>query len=205
MRSQSHSTMSASLVAALTLLPLTLAQTGVTSPLTYQCHPSSAVLCVNHYGAVLPYHFFREPPSDGTPVPYGATQVPSDPSFSAVANASFLIFNADEALPVLGANPTHEFMFHVSPAVHEAPVYVPSRNWLLMSQLTPPAGYLPQLLVDLNQEPPTLSEYLSDPPVYAPNGGTFHRGLVYWGERSNLKSHPSKWKEPCRKSCTADI
>jgi hypothetical protein len=34
----------------------------------------------------------------------------------------------------------------------------------------------------LNVEPPVLSEYLSDPPVYAPNGGTFHDGLIYWGE-----------------------
>jgi len=137
---------------------------------------------VNHYAAVLPYHFFREPPNGSTPVPYGATEVPADASFDAVANASFLVFNADEALPVLGANPTYDFMFQVSPAVHEAPVYVPQKNWLLMSVLAPPPGYLPQLLVDLNQDPPTLSEYLSDPPVYAPNGGTFHQGLVYWGE-----------------------
>ena len=36
-------------------------------------------------------------------------------------------------------------------------------------------------MIDLNQDPPTLSEYLSDPPVYAPNGGTFHSGLIYWG------------------------
>lgn len=35
--------------------------------------------------------------------------------------------------------------------------------------------------MDLNQEPPSLTEYLSDPPVYAPNGGTFHDGLIYWG------------------------
>ena len=48
-------------------------------------------------------------------------------------------------------------------------------------QLAPPPGFLPQLVVDLNQDPPTLSEYLSDPPVYAPNGGTFHNGLIYWG------------------------
>lgn len=32
----------------------------------------------------------------------------------------------------------------------------------------------------MNQSPPALSEYLSDPPVYAPNGGTFHNGLIYW-------------------------
>ena len=36
-------------------------------------------------------------------------------------------------------------------------------------------------MIDLNQDPPALSEYLSDPPVYAPNGGTFHNGLIYWG------------------------
>ena len=40
---------------------------------------------------------------------------------------------------------------------------------------------MPQLVIDLNTEPPTLSEYLSSPPVYAPNGGTFHNGLIYWG------------------------
>lgn len=50
-----------------------------------------------------------------------------------------------------------------------------------MSQLAPPAGFLPQLVVDLNQNPPTLSEYLSDPPVYAPNGGTFYNGSIIWG------------------------
>lgn len=50
-----------------------------------------------------------------------------------------------------------------------------------VQQLAPPPGYLPQLVVDLNQDPPTLSEYLSDPPVYAPNGATFHNGLIYWG------------------------
>ena len=50
-----------------------------------------------------------------------------------------------------------------------------------MSQLAPPPGFLPQLVIDLNQSPTTLSEYLSDPPVYAPNGGTFHDGLIYWG------------------------
>ncbi|KAI4162588.1 MAG: hypothetical protein LQ342_003819 [Letrouitia transgressa] len=48
-------------------------------------------------------------------------------------------------------------------------------------QLAPPPGFLPQLVVDLNADPPVLSEYLSDPPVYAPNGGTFHNGLIYWG------------------------
>jgi sugar lactone lactonase YvrE len=36
-------------------------------------------------------------------------------------------------------------------------------------------------VIDLGQVPPTLSEFLSDPPVYAPNGGTFHNGKIVWG------------------------
>ncbi|THW45715.1 hypothetical protein D6D21_04289 [Aureobasidium pullulans] len=64
-------------------------------------------------------------------------------------------------------------------AVHEAPVYVPGFNKLFMGVLE--QGYLPQLFVDLNQDPHALSKFESDPPVYAPNGGTCHGGLVYWG------------------------
>ncbi|KAH8425700.1 SMP-30/gluconolactonase/LRE family protein [Aspergillus melleus] len=79
-------------------------------------------------------------------------------------------------------------MFAVSEAVHEAPVYVASQNKLYLSQLAPPAGYLPQLVVDLNQDPPTLSEFLSDPPVYAPNGGTFHNGKIIWGASGGNRS-----------------
>ena len=79
----------------------------------------------------------------------------------------------------MGPNPTQKFVFGVNQFVHEAPVYVPSQDKLYLFQLEP--GFLPQLVIDLNQDPPTLSEFLSDPPVYAPNGGTFHSGLVYWG------------------------
>ena len=88
-------------------------------------------------------------------------------------------FDRERGLEILGPDPTYEYVFNVNPAVHEAPVYVPSQNKLYFSQLEP--GFLPQLVVDLNQNPPTLSEYLSDPPVYAPNGGTFYRGMIYWG------------------------
>ena len=68
-------------------------------------------------------------------------------------------------------------------------MYVPALNKLFLSQLAPPAGYLPQLVVDLNQDPPTLSEYLSDPPVYAPNGGTFYNGLIHWGMYDHRELH----------------
>ncbi|KAE8393924.1 hypothetical protein BDV23DRAFT_169828 [Aspergillus alliaceus] len=71
---------------------------------------------------------------------------------------------------ILGANPSYKFMLLVSEAVHETPVYLASQNKLHLPQLAPPPGYLPQLVMDLNKGPPILSEYLSDPPVYAPNG-----------------------------------
>jgi hypothetical protein len=36
-------------------------------------------------------------------------------------------------------------------------------------------------VIDLNHNPPTLSEFISNPPVYAPNGGTFRDSLITWG------------------------
>lgn len=152
------------------------------SPLTSRCHPSKEVLCINRYAAVMPYHFHRDAHSSPSAA-YEDTQISADPSFGAsVGAASFLVFDERRGREILGPNPTYEFMFEVTEAVHEAPVFVESVNKLYLSRLAPPTGYLPQLVVDLNAEPPTLSEFLSDPPVYAPNGGTFHNGLIYWGE-----------------------
>jgi len=129
----------------------------------------------------MPYHFFRESVNGSTDIPFGQTSVPNDTTFGLVSGADFLVFDQQRGLEILGPNPTNDYIFNVSLAVHEAPVYVPCVNKLFLSQLAPPVGYLPQLVVDLNQNPPTLNEFLSDPPVYAPNGGTFHQGLVYWG------------------------
>lgn len=78
----------------------------------------------------------------------------------------------------LGDAPSYQFMFQVSKAVHEAPVYAPKQNLLFISVLAPPPGHLPQLVVNLNNDPPTIEDYLPNPPVYAPNGGTFRDGLV---------------------------
>ena len=168
----------------LALAATSLAQSlppGVVAPAAQTCGPSSAnIVCLEKYASVLPYHFFRNRTVD-EPLTFGSTSVPNDTSFGLVDDADFLVFDQARAFELLGDSPTYEFIFEVSAAVHEAPVYVPSLNKLFMSQLAPPAGYLPQLVVDLNQDPPTLSEYLSDPPVYAPNGGTFHNGLIYWG------------------------
>ena len=156
---------------------------GVTSPLAATCGPSSAnIVCLDRYASVMPYHFYRAPSEDTTDVSFSQTSVPNDTSFSLVGTADFLVFDQARALAILGSSPTYDKVFNVSDAVHEAPVYVPDLNKLFLSDLAPPAGILkPQLVIDLNSDPPTLSEFFSDPPVYAPNGGTFYNGLVYWG------------------------
>ena len=101
--------------------------------------------------------------------------------FDLLLDADFVVYDRNLAMEYLGSNPSYEFVFAVSKAVHEAPIYAPKQNLLFLSQLAPPAGYLPQLVVDLNADPPTLSEYLPDPPIYAPNGGTFRDGLLLFG------------------------
>ena len=130
----------------------------------------------------MPYHFFRKPSEGTTDISFAHTSVPNDTSFGLVGKADFLVFDKQRGLETLGSSPTYDKVFTVSDAVHEAPVYVPSLNKLFLSNLAPPAGVLkPQLVIDLNNDPPTLSKFVSDPPVYAPNGGTFHNGLIYWG------------------------
>lgn len=119
---------------------------------------------------------------------FGDTTVSNGTVLNDVKSADFLVFDKERGLGILGSEPRYEYMFPVSDAVHEAPVYVPLQNKLYLSQLAPPAGYLPQLVVDLNQNPPTLSEFLSDPPVYAPDGGVFHNGKIIWGASGGNRS-----------------
>ncbi|KAL8687029.1 MAG: hypothetical protein Q9224_005272 [Gallowayella concinna] len=157
------------------------AQSGFVGPLAQVYSPSLPnVVSVRKYASVMPYHFFRNTSRGSSAITFGSTSVPNDTSFALVEKADFLVFDPERAPGILGPNPSYEFIFEISKAVHEAPVYVASQNKLYFAQLGPPPGYLPQLVVDLNRVPPTLSEYLSDPPVYAPNGGTFHNGLIYW-------------------------
>jgi len=177
--------MSSKTTALLAFVATTLAQSlppGVSSPVAKTCGPSTAnIVCLDKYASVLPYHFFRNSTtSPEDPIPFGSTSVPNDTSFGLVKDADFLVFDQARAFELLGESPTVDFIFDLSTAVHEAPVYVPGLNKLFFSQLSP--GALPQYVIDLNQDPPTLSEYNSDPPVYAPNGGTFHNGLIYWSK-----------------------
>ncbi|MCJ1261832.1 hypothetical protein MMC22_001700 [Lobaria immixta] len=168
---------------------LVSAQTGVVNPLAQVCNTSlPKVLCINKYASVMPYHFFREVSNGSYLSVFGSTSVPNDTSFGLVNKADFLVFDRKRGLDLLGPNPSYELAFNVSEGIHEAPVYVASQNKLYFSQLGPTPAYLPQLVIDLNEDPPTLSEYLSDPSVFAPSGGTFHNGLIYWGASAGSDS-----------------
>jgi len=124
------------LLAALRLAQLAVAQTGVISPLTEVCNASLArVLCINKYAAVIPYHFYRPSSEGAVDLPYGATTVPNDTSFAQVNSSDFLVFDHQRGLELLGPNPSYELVFNVSKAVHEAPVYVAAQNKLYFSQV----------------------------------------------------------------------
>lgn len=119
-----------------------VAPTGVTLPLAARCGPanSTTIICIDRYASVMPYHFFRQPSHGSVDISFNDTQVPSDPSFQLVGDATFLVFDQSRAFEILGSAPTYDLLFHVSDAVHEAPVYVASVNLLYLSQLAPPTG-----------------------------------------------------------------
>ena len=98
----------------------TVAQIGATVPVASACDNSlPSVVCINKYGAVLPYHFFRKPDGPKNQLPLSSLDVPKNPSFDLVRNADFLVYDRDRGLDLLGPNPSHEFVFTVSEAVHE--------------------------------------------------------------------------------------
>ena len=126
-------------IATLSLATASLAQTGVLSPLTQLCNASlPRVLCINKYASVMPYHFFRSTSNGTSDPPFGSTSVPNDTSFSLVNNSDFLVFERQRGLDLLGPNPSYEFVFDVSMAVHEAPVYVPGQNKIYLAQVNVP-------------------------------------------------------------------
>ena len=139
------------------------------------------VIAYQFQGAVLPYHFNRTISTNSADYDFRNTTVGNAPTFDLLDSADFVVFDQKRGLQYLGDNPSYQFMFSVSAAVHEAPVFAPEQNLLFLSQLAPPAGTLPQLVVDLNADPPTLSDYIPNPPVYAPNGGSFRNGLIVFG------------------------
>jgi sugar lactone lactonase YvrE len=103
--------------------------------------------------------------------------VPDDPSWSLVSQAEFVVFDQKRAFEILGSAPTLTKMFDVLNVIHEGPVYVPEQNKLYVWQDGPP-GNLSSLVIDLNQNPPTLSSFEMNPPTYQPNGAVLQDGKV---------------------------
>lgn len=152
-----------------------LANSPSEPPIAEPCFPSVPnVVCINHHSSVMPLHFFRNSTDE-----YSATEVTNDSSFAQVAGADFLVFDRERGLKLLGPNPSNTYMFTV-PGGHEAPVYLASHDILLFSQLGLPDPHAPQIMVNLSQTPLIWSEFQSDPPVYAVNGGAVRNGLIHW-------------------------
>lgn len=153
---------------------------------------ASNLACVNRYAAVLPLPFERafiangQVPANDT---FVKTKVPSDTSFGLVANSSFVLFDQTRGLEILGPEPKVERIFDTrNDSIHEAPVYIPGLNVIIFSQ--PHQGVYTQKLMNLNNTPPTIEDYTSNPPVYAVNGGKYHNGKVYWASEASF-SFPS--------------
>ena len=147
------------------------------------------VVCMHRYGSVINGDFERKvlmPYADT----YAATSMPSDPTFRNVAKATFLVYDEAQGRKILGPSPVVDFMFHLPNITHEAPVYVPDTNELYFSRLT--HHFLPQLVVNLSAIPPTLSQRLADPPIYAPAGARYREGFIIYatiGGHQLLEGH----------------
>lgn len=120
-------------------LPRCYAQTppGTTIPLASPCllH-STSVICINTDASVMPYHFNRTI-SNGT-ADYdfrNTTAGNATESFDLIQSADFLVFDQRRGLQYLGANPSYEYVFEVSGAVHEAPACAPVQNKLFSPDL----------------------------------------------------------------------
>ncbi|KAF7195700.1 Gluconolactonase [Pseudocercospora fuligena] len=172
-------------LASLSLLTLAAAQSGFTPPIAQPCpglESSQNVACINNYAAVLPYPFERGFAVDGNDPDNDTfidTSVPSDTSFELVHNATFLVFDQERGLDILGSSPRLERIFNTrNDSIHEAPVYVPGLNVIIYS--LPHQGIYEQQIINLNNTPPTIENYTTSPPVYAVNGGKYYQGEIYW-------------------------
>lgn len=171
------------------------AQSGFKGPVVEPCPNSangSAVACVINYGAVLPYPFERATASDGVDPEndtFVETSVPSDSSFARLQDTTFVVFDQERGLDILGSSPKLERVFDTrNDSIHEGPIYVPGLNAIIFSQ--PHRGVYQQKIINLNGSEPTISNYTTNPPVYAVNGGKFYKGKIYWASEASF-SFPS--------------
>jgi gluconolactonase len=181
----------ASLLHLLLIAATTQTQSGSTPPVIEQCPHfanDGSVACVNNYASVLPYPFMRATASDGSDPEndtFVDTSVPSDDSFTKVADATFVVFDRERGLDILGPAPRLEHIFDTrNDSIHEAPVYVPGLNAIIFSQ--PHQGVYQQKIINLNGTSPTISNYTTTPPVYAVNGGKYYKGKIYWASEASF-------------------
>ncbi|KAI0105035.1 lactonohydrolase [Nemania sp. FL0031] len=149
------------------------------------------IICINRYGSLIHGDFERKVSNVlGNTDTYPSTLAPDEPTIASLSEADFLVWDVDAGFEILGPNPSLEFMFEVESVSHEAPVYSPVTNELYFSRFQ--TAFLPQLIVDLNHEPPTLLERVANPPIYAVSGARYHKGLIYFstiGGNASLEGH----------------
>ncbi|KAE8380405.1 hypothetical protein BDV26DRAFT_290490 [Aspergillus bertholletiae] len=182
-------------LASLALCIAPLASAGnVSNPLVQACTGYSfpRVACMYRYGSKMPLDFYRKASLDISNVDtYASTEVANDASFKQVGNATFLVWDPKRGIEVLGSDPAYDIVFSISTGGHEAPVYVPDTNEVWFSELG--KGELHQQVISLNGDSPTLSEVLTDPPIYAPSGARYRNGKIYFsagGGNSTLEGGP---------------
>ncbi|OJD32190.1 lactonohydrolase [Diplodia corticola] len=139
-----------------------------------------AVVCIRNRGAVIHGDFERAVVNNFAHADtYRSTHIPHEPSFRHVRDADFVVWDESSAAHVLGPSPSVEFVFGLKGLLsHEAPVYSPETNELYFSRLE--HRFLPQLVVDLDVDPPRLVEKTASPPIYGATGGRYRDGLLYF-------------------------
>ncbi|KAI9763173.1 MAG: hypothetical protein M1835_007910 [Candelina submexicana] len=162
------------------------------------CGPTtSSIVSMKRYDALLPPSFSR----DVNPaVGYSGAIVNDDPFCASVSAADFVVFDQARGLELLGAAPRIERMFEVLNVIHEAPVYVPGQKKLYVAQHGP-MGDQTSLVIDLSNEPSTMSGFETSPKTYQGNGGFFQGGSVYWavmGQNDGLRMDSGSDREPRR-------
>ncbi|KAE8167475.1 hypothetical protein BDV40DRAFT_312741 [Aspergillus tamarii] len=178
---------------ALCIAPLASAGNNST-PLVQACTGYSfpRVACMYRYASKMPLDFYRKASIDISNVDtYSSTEVANDDSFQQVGKATFLVWDQQRGSEILGSDPVYDIVFTISTGGHEAPVYVPDTNELWFSELG--KGELHQQVISLDGDSPTISEVLTDPPLYAPSGARYRNGKIYFsagGGNSTLEGGP---------------
>jgi hypothetical protein len=102
---------------SLTHVLVLLAQSSNAAQLVNKCKnlPFPNVVCVDRYGTSIPGIFNR-----GALDVYPSTSV-TDKSFSAMENASFIVFDHDKGRDILGSHPSVQNMFTIEGDGTDAP------------------------------------------------------------------------------------